>query len=263
MRARIVAIIPLVAFGLSVATQAPTPHAAAAVVGPGGASLTVNIMSDATRHVAIGAYSEVPKLNNTAGSPEPCLPGWCGHVGSCMGLTTGDLGITSMCRVVNGFNAGQYAPEKDVGGALFDHTNWDVKIILGHPKAVYHDVGYGYSISTYSNPPCQGTGCAPGGGANMFEGCQKIASWDGKPLHSAATAMDHYYCEFSTFNDVLTKPHTHTTQLDQFLTSVWPFTRDRALDPAACAFSVMGWTSGIPVALRALGLNDCRAELHP
>lgn len=244
-----------------VAPQPPT--ASVNGFGPGGASLSINVVPDYVRAVRIGAGLDIPRLNNTSGSPEPCLPGWCGHVGSCMGLTTGALGITSMCRTVNGYNQGQYGLGHGGSPALNDQTNWDIKIILGHPKALFHDVGYGISIATYSTPRCQGNACAPGGAANMFEGCMQVAHWDGKPLHSAAGAMDEFICEFSTFNDVLTKPHTHTNWGGQILANAWPRFWDTLVDPATCAFGIMSLTGGAAVGLKILGALDCRQEVLP
>lgn len=238
-------IITVSAFGLITAGCDVPP--------PGGYSLTISVFTD--NHQRVGY-----ELNATDGS---LVPGFAkGHLTACMYIKSTINNRHELCRVVNGYNRLQYTTGTDKGGALYDHTNWDVKMIAGHPRAVYK-TGYGLSISTYDTPACQGNGCAPNGAANMFEGCKKVASWDGQmPLHSAQTSTDEFKCEFSVFDHAA--PVSGTANMaSMILSNAWPFFKHSVIGAAACAFGVMGLTAGTALALKILGTADCWEETHP
>lgn len=225
---------------------------------PGGDSLTITTFSDYT---PIPFPGGVPDLNNSGGSPQPGI--LVGRVNSCMNINSKVPGRHALCRVVDGYDQWQYDHKRDRGGALYDHRNWDIQIIGGHPQMVAITRYNGVSISTYATPKCQGNGCAGNGAANMFEGCVQIASWDGQwPPHSAETATDHFVCEFSVFNHVITT-HNSSSAWDQIASNAWPFFRHSVVGAAACAFGLMGLTAGIPLILKILGTSDCWEEVHP
>ncbi len=184
---------------------------------PGGTSLTIT------------AYFTGPMypLDNSWGSP--AFPILVGHVNSCVNLDPTGTTYRAACRVVNGYDWG--------GGsspALNDTTNWDIKIIAGHSKSAINNPGYGYSINPYFTPYCQGD-CAPNNAINEFEGCTKVASWDGQwPLHSAATSTDEWRCDYAVYDWAMIKPAS-TSWSSDVMAALWPSWWRHTADDAACA----------------------------
>ena len=220
--------------------------------GPGGSSLTITAYRDNSAFAATVPGLPIG-LNNSWGSP--AVPLQTGHVNSCMNINPAS-GYTALCRVVNGYDKGNFDGSSG-SGALYDHTDWDVKIIAGHPAKKINDPGYGLSISTYVSPTCQGS-CSPLG-VNMFEGCHQHASWDGIwPIHSAATSTDEYFCDYAVYDQAFIKPTNHTDWQGQVVSQLWPQFRGSFSD-YVCAVGVMSLTGGVaaPVVAWSAAVGGC------
>jgi hypothetical protein len=202
---------------------------------PGGTSLTITAYTDTSAFAnKVGASSF--DLDNSWGSPG--VPILTGHVNSCVN-TFQSSGYAGACRVVNGYNEGGSG-----GGALHDHTDWDIKIVAGHPKAWIRDPGYGYQLATYFTPYCQGS-CSPNHTINEFEGCRKIAAWDGVwPLHSAATSTDEYVCDYAVYDWAFTQPANPAAWWEHVASALWPSNTHHTADDAACGWAVGALTAG-------------------
>ena len=206
---------------------------------PGGTSLTIT------------AYFTGPMypLDNSWGSP--AFPILVGHVNSCVNLDPTGTTYRAACRVVNGYDWG--------GGsspALNDTTNWDIKIIAGHAKSAINNPGYGYSINPYFTPYCQGD-CAPNNAINEFEGCTKVASWDGQwPLHSAATSTDEWRCDYAVYDWAMIKPAS-TSWSSDVMAALWPSWWRHTADDAACAAGMGAGVAGYWPGFAA-GLYGCQ-----
>ncbi len=179
-------------------------------------------------------------LNNSAGSPQPSLFGdW---PGSCMYIHSDVSGRRVLCRAVDGYEPLGYP------------QNWDIQIQYGYPLYAHNTNGYGYSIalSPYQDP---------GGAERTFEGCRRISNWDGQPQFISTSYLTHYVCNYRVRNQVVAD-HMTGGAWSKVLSTLWYEAHSDAAT-ADCAFAVMGWTAGVPLALKALTTSVCAEQVAP
>lgn len=233
----------------------------------GGTSLTITLVTDGAGYAASTPFPGGPiycgfpticQLNHSFGTLSPGeLPG---HITSCADINDGDTGRGARCAIIEGYDQTQY--DGTIGtGALYDPTNYNIRIVNGHPQQVTADGAGGFAISTYPGdgfgPPCSGNGCRPYSPYSYtFEGCSKASSWDGTYDNTA----DDWRCDFESFDQIiLDAPSGGFTMA---LSNMWPSIHADISD-GACAFGVLGLTSGTVLGLKLLGASGCYEVLKP